>query len=104
VESKPSDSKEEGSNSKLNIVISRLDKAATVSDIESLLSQNNFTFKDVQMLACSEAQKIFGINPSTGFGSESKPHEKEGGGKRYSTFDPDYAYAKINFDTRKDSK
>jgi len=59
------------------------------SDIESLLSKNNFPFKNVQMMACSEAQKIFGINPSTGFNSEMKPQEKDGG-KRYFSFDPDY--------------
>ena len=56
------------------------------------------------MLACSEAQKIFGINPNTGFNTESKSSDKEIGNKRYYTFDPDYAYAKINFTNRKDSK
>ena len=56
------------------------------------------------MMACSEAQKIFGINPSTGFAGGPKINEKEVGNRRHYTFDPDYAYAKINFDTRKDSK
>ena len=56
------------------------------------------------MLACSEAQKIFGINPKTGFNQESKSNDNEGAHKRFYTFDSDYAYAKILFDNRKDSK
>jgi len=55
-------------------------------------------------MACSEAQKIFGINPSTGFKNNGVRNEKDNGNKRYYTFDPDYAYSKISFTNRKDSK
>jgi hypothetical protein len=54
------------------------------------------------MMSCSEAQKIFGINPTTGF--KNKSTDKDNGNKRYYTFDPDYAYSKISFSNRKDSK
>ena len=56
------------------------------------------------MLACSEAQKIFGINPRTGLSNESKTGDNESGHKRFYVFDPDCAFAKISFDNRKDSK
>lgn len=56
------------------------------------------------MLACSEAQKIFGINPKTGLNNESKSKDNEGSTKKFYTFDSDFAYAKIIFDNRKDSK
>ena len=94
-EQKPSETKAEANINKLNIILSRLDKATTASDIESLLNKNNYNFQNVTMMACSEAQKIFGVNPSTGF---SKSMEKEVGGKKYYEFDPDYSFAKITFE------
>ena len=44
--------KTESDPSKLNIILSRLPEGTTLQEVEDLIKQNNFNFKNIEMLAC----------------------------------------------------